>query len=66
MYLPNPSAVRTGSNTRSIFEQSKADLNSEFSFLTGCCSKVKEPSLPYYLLITMKGEEMSSCLSQGH
>ena len=36
-------------DTRSISKQSKAGLNSEFSF-----SYVKEQSLPYYLLITEK------------
>ena len=37
---------------RSIFKQSMTTLNSKFSFsLTGCNTKVKEPSIPYYLLI---------------
>ena len=38
--------------TQGQFLRSKACLNSEFSIsLTGCLSKAKEPSLPYYLLI---------------
>ena len=37
---------------RSIFNQSKASLNSAFSFSqTGCLTKAKEPSVPYYLPI---------------
>ena len=43
---------QTRSNTRPIFQQSTAGLNSEFFFLqTGCLTKAKEPNLPYYLLI---------------
>ena len=42
----------TRCNTRSIFKQSKAGLNSEFFFpQTGCLTKAKEPNLPYYLPI---------------
>ena len=36
---------------RSIFERSTTELNLEFSFLTGCRTKDKEPTLPYYLLV---------------
>ena len=51
MYLPNPSA-QAGCNTRSIFKWSLTGLNFEFSFSqTGYLTTVKEPSLPYYLLI---------------
>ena len=44
-----------GYDARSIFKQSTAGLNLEFSFyLTGCFTKVKEFSLPYYLLIALR------------
>ena len=46
----NPSA-RPRCNTRSIL----TGLNSEFSFSqTGCLTKAKEPSLPYYLPIVVE------------
>ena len=38
-----------GSSSRSIFKQSTAGLNSEFSFLIGWLTKAKEISLPYCL-----------------
>ena len=45
--------ARAGCDTRSIFIRSLTGLNSEFSFpLTGCHTKVKEPSLPNYLPLT--------------
>ena len=31
-----------------FFKQSLTGLNSEFSFLTSCLTKAKEPNLPYY------------------
>ena len=46
IYLPNPLY-----DTRSIFKWSLTCLNSEFSFLSGCHTKVKESSLPNYLPI---------------
>ena len=46
-----PSA-RAGCDTRSIFKQSFAGLNSEFSFSeTSCLTKAEEPSPSYYLPI---------------
>ena len=40
------------SNTRSIFNQSTASLNSEFSFSsTGYLTKTKDPCLSYYFII---------------
>ena len=39
----------TECDTRSIFKQNTADLNSKFSFETGYFTKAKEPSLSYYL-----------------
>ena len=51
VYLPTPShrqKVTSGQFLSGVF----IGLNSEFSFsLTGCVTKVKEPSLPYYLPI---------------
>ena len=51
----NPSARPEGLvniDTRSIFKQILTGLNSEFSFSKiSCLTKVKEPSLPYYLPI---------------
>ena len=39
-------------NTRSIFKQSLIGMNSDFFFsLTSCYTKVKETSLPYFVLI---------------
>ena len=46
-YLHNLSAPAR-CDTRSLFKRSLTGLNSKFSFLTGCHTKVKEPSLPYY------------------
>ena len=43
---------QAGCDRRSIFKQSKTDLNLEFSFETGCLTKTQEPSLPNYLHIT--------------
>ena len=44
IYLPLPDLQsRTGCDTRSVSNWSKAGLNSEFSFLTGCLIKTKEP-----------------------
>ena len=52
MYLLSP---RTRCDTRSI-KRGKADFNSEFSFSKNCyLTKVKEPSLVYYLPIVSKG-----------
>ena len=48
--LPNHSA-RVGYDTRSIFMQSLTGLNSALCSETGCCTKAREPSLPYYLPI---------------
>ena len=49
--LTNPSKW-AGCDTRSIFKEFLTGLNSEFSFsYTGCHTKVKELSLPYYLSI---------------
>ena len=43
--------------TKGNFKQSTSGSNSEFSFsLTGCLTKVKEPSLLYYLPITRREE----------
>ena len=50
MYLPNPWPWK-GCDLKLISNQSKTGLNSEFFFWTGCLTKAKEPSLPYYLLI---------------
>ena len=45
----NPSSWE-GCDTGSIFQGSLTCLNSEISFSkTGCLTKAKEPSLPYYL-----------------
>ena len=53
-------------DTRSIFKQSKAGLNSEFSYSSnGFLIKAKEPSLPYYLLIDGE-KQMDSCLLLEH
>ena len=41
-----------GCDTRSVFNQNKAGLNSVFFSLIDCLAKAKEPSLPYYLPIT--------------
>ena len=35
-----------------VFKSSGTGLNSESSFSTDCYTKVKEPSLPFYLLIS--------------
>ena len=49
--ITNPS-TQTGCDTRLVFKQRLTGLNSEFSFSKiGCHTKVKEPSLPYYLPI---------------
>ena len=51
VYLPSPFAWVEW-ETKAICKQSLTGLNSEFAFsLTGCQTKVKEPSLPYYLSI---------------
>ena len=51
-----------GSNTRSIFRWNITGLNSKlFFFLTICHTKVKEISLPYYLLIV--GGRIIVCIS---
>ena len=51
LVLTDPS-TRTGSDIRSILTQSITGLSPDFSFsLTGCLTKVKESSLPYYLPI---------------
>ena len=52
MYLPNPSA-RTGYETMLILKRCLTGLYSKFSFSwTGCLTKTKEPSPPYYLSIS--------------
>ena len=56
----NPSP-RTECETTSIFKLSLTGLNSEFSFSEASChTKVKEPSLPYYLSIA--GERIVGCI----
>ena len=48
---PTP-LLQTKCNIKTIFKQSTAGSNLEFSFsLVGCFTKVKEPSLPYYLTL---------------
>ena len=43
---------RAGCGMRSIFKQSNAALNSEFSFpYTGCQTKIKQSNLPNFLAI---------------
>ena len=54
MYLPTP-PPSAACDTRSVFKWSKAGLNSEFSFLIGCVTKAKEPSLSDYLPIAGGG-----------
>ena len=50
IYPTPPSQV--GCGTKSIFQQNRSGLNSEFFFSsTGCLTKAKEPCLPYYLKI---------------
>ena len=52
MYIFTNPSTWAECNTRSILKQSLIGLNSEFSFFwTGCRTKVKEHSLPYYLPI---------------
>ena len=47
-----PLLPQAGYDTRSIFRQSKAELNSEFSFSkTSCLTMTIKSSLPYYLPI---------------
>ena len=59
VYLPSP--LQRGCNTKSIFKESLTGLNSEFSLsYTGCHTKVKEPSLPFYLLII--GGKIADCI----
>ena len=43
---------RAAGDTLLIFNRTTAGLNSEFTFLTVCLTKAKEPSLSYYLSIT--------------
>ena len=50
LYVFTNSSRQVGCDTRLIFRRSLTGLNSEFSFSTGCLTKVKEPSLPHYLL----------------
>ena len=51
-FIDPTSPLQSRRNTRSIFKQSTAGLDSEFSFSkTGYLIKVKEPNLFYYLLI---------------
>ena len=51
MYLPTPIHKQDVTQVQS-FQQNLAGLHLEFSFSkTGCHTKVKEPSLPYYLFI---------------
>ena len=60
MYIANLSA-RAECDTRTIFKQSVTDLNSEFSVsYTGCHTKVKEPSVLYYLPIA--GGRIVTCI----
>ena len=44
-------SAQAGYDTRSIFKQSLAGLNSEFSFWTSCLTKAEEIGLSYYLPI---------------
>ena len=54
-------------STRSIFRQSTAGLNSEFSFSkAGCLIKAEEPSLLYSLSIAVGVKKKESCLSQKY
>ena len=51
MHLPTPSHGQDVTQGQ-FFRRSLKGLNSEFSFCyTGCLTKAKEPSLPYYLPI---------------
>ena len=55
LHICRTSLAQVRCDTRSIFKWYKAGLNTEFSFFyTGCLINVKEPSLPYYLLIVEK------------
>ena len=47
-YKPSAGA---GCDTRSSLKQSLTGSNSEFSFWTGCLTKIKGPNLLYYLPI---------------
>ena len=54
-----PTPVRAGCDIGSFFKWSIKGLNSEFSFsYISCYMKVKEASLPYYLLIAEKKIKM--------
>ena len=60
MYLPNQSAW-TECDTLSIFKRGLKDFDSEFSFSkTGCLTKAEESSLPSYLNIFVKYNELCS------
>ena len=48
IYQPPP---QEQDGTQSIFKNNLTGLNSKFSYQIGCHTKVKDPSLPYYLLI---------------
>ena len=51
-YIFTHPSILARRDTRSNFKQKLTGLNSEFSFsYTSCHTKVKEPSLLYYLLI---------------
>ena len=53
-------------NSKSIFRESKASLNSEFSFSkTGCLTITKEHSVPYYISIAWR-EQIYSGLFQEY
>ena len=55
------SSVRAGYDTSRVFKQSFTGLNSEFSFSNiNCHTKVKVPSLSYYLPIV--GERIAGFL----
>ena len=55
-----------GYDTKSMFKQSKAGSNWEFSFSwTSCSTKAKEHSLPNYLTIA-KRKKRDSYLFEGH
>ena len=56
MHLSKPDTTSNMWHKARFFKQSKASLNSEFSFLTSCLTRAKKPCLPYYLLIAGEKE----------
>ena len=51
IYLPKLSATRVRWHKVNFLKQSLTDLNSVSCIKSGCHTKFKEPSLPYYLSI---------------